>query len=273
MSSAPTPPKPAQASPVPATVAPPKAELSIAQKLGSEWFKAEMAKALPSHMDATRLLRVAMTQLRGSRKLQECTWESLAGCLLKSAAFGLEPDGRRAHLVPFGTECTLIIDYKGIVELAMRNGDVAMVHADIVCENDDFEYNLGVVRRHRIDFRKPRGEFYAAYAVVRKKDGVEQACVMTKEEIDAIRKRSRSASSGPWVTDYAEMAKKTAFRRLSKWLVLSPEIRDAVEYGEDESRDDAIGHLQSRMSELQAKIADKQPPVIQVDAIPEGAEA
>jgi len=55
--------------------------------------------------------------------------------------------------------------------------------------------------------------------------------------------------------------------------VLSPEIRDAVEYGEDESRDDAIGHLQSRMSELQAKIADKQATVIQVDAIPEGAEA
>ena len=43
----------------------------------------------------------------------------------------------------------------------MRNGDVAMVHADIICENDDFEYDLGVVKRHRIDFRKPRGEFYA----------------------------------------------------------------------------------------------------------------
>jgi recombinational DNA repair protein RecT len=56
---------------------------------------------------------------------------------------------------------------------------------------------------------------------------------MAKEEVDAIRKRSRSGASGPWVTDYNEMSKKTVFRRLSKWLPLSPEVRDAAENDDD----------------------------------------
>ena len=57
--------------------------------------------------------------------------------------------------------------------------------------------------------------------------------VLTKDEIDGIRKRSRSGNNGPWVTDYNEMAKKTAFRRLAKWLPLSAEFRDAVEKDDD----------------------------------------
>ncbi len=56
---------------------------------------------------------------------------------------------------------------------------------------------------------------------------------MSKDEVEAIRKRSRSGSSGPWVTDWNEMAKKTVFRRHSKWLPLSPDLRDAIEKDED----------------------------------------
>jgi len=41
---------------------------------------------------------------------------------------------------------------------------------------------------------------------------------MPKLEIDAIRKRSRAANDGPWVTDYLEMAKKTGIHRHVKSL-------------------------------------------------------
>ena len=70
---------------------------------------------------------------------------------------------------------------------------------------------------------------YAAYAIISFKDGTKQADVMSKCEIDAIRKRSKASGSGPWVTDYNEMAKKTVFRRASKWITLSPELADAFE--------------------------------------------
>ena len=159
-------------------------------------------------------------------------------CLLDLSAFGLEPDGRRAHLIPYKDQCTLVIDWKGLAELAMRSGIIAKLHADIVCENDEFEFNLGEVKCHKIDFRKARGEMYAAYALAQTKTGEVFACVLSKDEVDSVRKRSRAGTSGPWVSDYNEMAKKTAFRRLSKWLPLSAEFRDAQEREEeDEPRD------------------------------------
>jgi recombination protein RecT len=57
--------------------------------------------------------------------------------------------------------------------------------------------------------------------------------VLSHEEIEGIRKRSRAGNNGPWVTDWCEMAKKTAFRRATKWLPLSAEIRDAFERDDD----------------------------------------
>lgn len=154
-------------------------------------------------------------------------------CLLDLSAYGIEPDGRRAHLIPYGNQCTLILDWKGLAELAMRSGIISKLHADIVCENDVFDYNLGEIVQHKIDFKAPRGEMYAAYAMAVTKDGPVFVAVLNKEEIDGIRRRSKSGSSGPWQTDYNEMAKKTAFRRLAKWLPLSAEFRDAVDKDDD----------------------------------------
>lgn len=201
--------------------------------LSGQAMKQRFADVLPKHLSAERYVRVALAAVSRTPKLLNCTQESLMRCLIDLSAYGLEPDGRRAHLIPYGNECTLIIDWKGLAELAMRSGIIAKLHADIVCENDVFEYNLGEVVTHKVNFRQPRGAMYAAYALAQTKDGPVFAVVMTKDEIDGIRRRSKAANGGPWVTDYNEMAKKTAFRRLSKWLPLSAEFRDAVERDDD----------------------------------------
>ena len=57
---------------------------------------------------------------------------------------------------------------------------------------------------------------------------------MSKDEVDAVRKRSRAANNGPWVTDYGEMAKKTVFKRLSKWLPVTPELQEAIAKDDEE---------------------------------------
>ena len=199
----------------------------------SDKMKQQFAAALPQHLTPDRFCRIALTALTRTPKLADCTQESLMRCLLDLSAHGIEPDGRRAHLIPYGNQCTLILDWKGLAELAMRSGIIAKLHADIVCENDVFEYNLGEVVQHKIDFKAPRGEMYAAYAMAVTKDGPVFVAVLNKEEIDGIRRRSKSGSSGPWQTDYNEMAKKTAFRRLAKWLPLSAEFRDAVDKDDD----------------------------------------
>jgi recombination protein RecT len=200
---------------------------TLKQTLSSATMREQFARALPKHLSPERFCRIAITALTRTPKLADCTQESLMKCLLDLSAFGLEPDGRRAHLIPYKDQCTLIIDWKGLAELAMRSGIIAKLHADIVCEHDVFEYDLGEVVRHTVNWKAPRGAMYAAYVLAITKDGAKFCAVLTKEEIDGIRGRSRSGNNGPWVTDYNEMAKKTAFRRLAKWLPLSAEFRDA----------------------------------------------
>lgn len=216
-----------------AVVAPRKTAQTIRSLISGEEFKAQIAMALPKHITPDRFIRVALTAMQRTPKLLECTQASLFQSLLTCSQLGIEPDGRMAHLIPYGNVCQLIIDYKGLSALAMRSGEILPPHADVVCENDVFEYDRGEVKRHSIDFRKPRGKAYAVYAIVRYKDGGEKAECMSIDEVEAIRKRSKASGSGPWVTDFNEMAKKTVFRRLSKWLPLSPEFRDALEADAD----------------------------------------
>lgn len=220
----------------------------LRQIITGEKMKQQFAAALPQHLSADRFCRIALTALTRTPKLADCTQESLMRCLLDLSAYGIEPDGRRAHLIPYGNQCTLILDWKGLAELAMRSGIIAKLHADIVCENDSFDYNLGEVTKHEINWKQPRGEPYAAYAMARTKDGALFFAVMTKDEIEKIRDSSQgyraalkyNKTDSPWMITPGEMWKKTAFRRLAKWLPLSAEFRDAVDKEDDyqpETRD------------------------------------
>lgn len=193
-------------------------------------MKDQFAMALPKHITPDRFLRVALTAINKNPKLGNCTKESLLACLLDCSQIGLEPDGRKAHLIPYGNQCTLIVDYKGLVELVRRSGEIADIHADIICKNDMFEYSYGT---NSTLIHKPnladRGEFLGAYSFVKLKDGAFSFEVMGSKEIENVRKRSKAANLGPWVTDSPEMAKKTVFRRHSKWLPLSSEYQEALQ--------------------------------------------
>ena len=223
---------------------------SIMDIVSGEGFKSQMALVLPKHLTADRMARIAVTLMRKIPKLRECSQESLLGALMTLSQLGLEPDGRRAHLIPYGAECTVVIDYKGLAELAKRSGFVKSIYAREVCANDEFNYENGVVT-HRINFQKPRGRIYAFCSQVSHVDGSLQGDVMTLTEVEGIRARSRAKDRGPWegfprilkgvdfedltvpVQDAIEMGKKSVFKRLSKLLVLSSEFRDALEADDD----------------------------------------
>lgn len=213
---------------------------TIRDRLKSPELIAELGRAMPAHCKPERMARVALTALTKTPKLADCTQASFFECLLSLSQWGLEPDGRRAHLIPYGNKCTVIVDYKGYVELAYRSGVAKNIHSAVVYEGDIFDVSLGKVTAHtpwefRRDEAKPaeRGKVYAAYCVIEMAGGAEHHEVMHATEIEAIRKRSRAGSSGPWVTDWNEMAKKTVFRRASKWIPLSAEIRDAFDRDDD----------------------------------------
>jgi recombination protein RecT len=216
-------------------VVPVKPKNDIQELLASPQFKDKVSLALPKHLTPDRFIRVACNALLRTPKLLQCSQSSLMKALLDLSTFGLEPDGRRAHLIPFGQEVQLIIDYKGLVELVRRSGDVSYIHADVVGKHDLFDYSFGsgakLVHKPALN---DRGEIYAAYSFIRLKDGSEDFDVMGVDELNAIRKRSKAANNGPWVTDTSEMYKKTVFRRHSKWQPFSAEVLKAISYGEDE---------------------------------------
>lgn len=224
---------------VPATTPPKKQD--IRSLLRSDSIIAEIQKAMPKHMTGERMARVALTCLTRTPKLATCTPESFMRCVLDLSAWGLEPDGRHAHLIPYGNECTLIIDYKGLVELAWRSGKVKHIHSDVVYAGDLFVYSLGEIKehtpwdfRHDADKPKEKGKPIAAYSMVMLDGDFRKCEVMTYSEIEAIRTRSRAGQSGPWKTDWNEMAKKTAFRRVSKWIPLSAEVHEAFSRDDDQ---------------------------------------
>lgn len=221
--------------------APASPKRKFQQLVDSAQFKEQIVAALPKHLTPERFIRTLMTATIKTPDLLNCTEETLFKCIFDAAAIGLEIDGRRAHLIPLRNrqkqgqplEANLWLDYKGIAELVMRSGVVSSIHADIVCDNDTFEYDRGELKAHKIDFKQERGKMYAAYCIIRMKDGGEKVEVMPKHAIDAVRMKSPGKNSPAWTDHYDEMAKKTVFKRASKWVPLSAEIKNVLE-GEDD---------------------------------------
>ena len=211
----------------------------------------QFAKVLPKIITPERFCRVMLSAINKNPTLakaivDERNQAAVLSAFMRCAEMGLEPDGRRAVINCYekkssGTyDIALIPMYQGLSELAMRSGQISNIHADKVCENDEFIWDTGEIH-HKINFREPRGKVYCYYCIVRFKDGSTKTETMSLEEVNQIRERSSSyqaykryGKSCPWTEFPDEMGKKTVFRRCSKWLPLSPELRDAFEVDDDD---------------------------------------
>lgn len=199
--------------------------------------KSQIAAALPRHMTADRLMRVAMTAIQRNPKLLDCDQTSLIGAIIQSAQLGLEVDGilGHAYLIPFKGKVQFMPGYKGLIDLARRSGQCISISAHVVYENDSFDFCYGIEERlsHRPALTG-RGKAVCVYAIAKLKDGAYAFEVMGIEEVNAIRDGSenykgakRNGYTSTWDTNYDEMVRKTAIRRLAKFLPLSPEFQRA----------------------------------------------
>lgn len=183
---------------------------------------------MPKHLSADRFVRIAITALERIPKLKECTPESFMRCMMDLSAMGLEADGKLAHLIPYGRECTLIVDYKGIVDIVRRDANVLDVQCFVVRENDECEWENGAIR-HKINLFKDRGEPVATYTQIKWQNGTTSTGEpFSKMDAEHAKKSSKTANNGPWKDHYVEMWKKSNIKRDSKMWPLSPEIRDMI---------------------------------------------
>ncbi|WP_070988442.1 recombination protein RecT [Halofilum ochraceum] len=252
--------------------------------------QAEIKRALPRHMDADRMARIAMTEMRRTPDLLNADPKTLFGAVIQASQLGLEPGGALGHcyLLPFvenrgkrneQTTVQLIIGYRGMIDLARRSGQIVSLRARAVYEQDEFHYEFGLREdlTHKPYEGENAGELTHVYAVAELKDGGVQFEVLPIAKIEAIRKSRKGAKAkaaderGPWSTHYAEMAKKSAIRALFKYLPVSVELQRAVAIDEQgdagmQHNDDVLDLDPSDWSTADAPAAEPEAPAAEASA-------
>jgi recombination protein RecT len=200
----------------------------------------EIAQNLPSTVSPDKFRNVVITAANMNEELLRADRKSLIGACVKCAADGLVPDGREAALVLFSGKVQYMPMIGGLLKRARNSGEIASLVVQVVYERDTFVWRPSDAETpitHEVPgLTEDRGQPIGAYAIARLKDGSVMADVMNRTEIEKVRNVSRSKGNGPWVQWWSEMAKKTVFRRLAKYLPMDAAPPDAVF-----ARDDALG--------------------------------
>ena len=199
-------------------------------------------KALPSVITPERFTRMTLTAVRSTPGLAACEPMSFLAAMMSAAQLGLEPNTPlgQAYLIPYKnnkknvSEVQFQIGYKGLIDLAYRSGEVELVQAQCVYENDKFECEYGIEPKLKhVPADGERGELVKVYAMFRTKSGGYGFEVMSIADIRKhAQKYSKSfnSSSSPWKSNFEEMAKKTVLKRVLKYAPLKSDfVRSVVQ--------------------------------------------
>ena len=204
----------------------------------------EIQRALPKHMDADRIARIALTAVRTTPKLLECDQISFVAALMQSAQLGVEPNTGlgQAYLIPYGKQVQFQLGYKGLIDLAVRSGQYKAIYAHEVYEEDEFSFAYGLHKDLvHVPSPNPDGEPIGYYAVYHLKNGGYDFVYWTRERIDKhAQKFSQAVQKGwtsPWKTNYDAMAKKTVLKEVMKYAPKSIELQKVVEADETIKRE------------------------------------
>lgn len=209
-------------------------------------MQGEIAKALPSVMTPERFTRITLSALSANPQLAQTTQNSFLGAMMTAAQLGMEPNTPlgQAYLIPSRNkgvlECQFQLGYKGLIDLAYRSGEVTTIQAQVVYENDEFEYALGLEPQLKhIPAMSNRGEPIYFYAVFKTKDGGFGFEVMSVEDVKLHAQKYSKSFNGaysPWKTNFEEMAKKTVLKKVLKYAPMKTDFARGL------SADETIKH-------------------------------
>lgn len=183
---------------------------------------------------AKRAIQIISTLVARNPQLQESSPSSIIGGMLQAAMLNLDfnPSLGLCYLVPYGKDAQFQLGYRGMVQLAHNGGLITDIYAEVVYEDDKFELEYGLNRtlKHVPDesfkYIGNSEKIRCVYAVAKTKSGGTFYVVLSKAQIEALRKRSpmqKYKLNGAWASDYAEMAKAKAVKQLFKYLPFSTE--------------------------------------------------
>ena len=163
---------------------------------------------------------------------------SVVKAVFNAATLGLMFGSTRGHayLVPFrksGSDVklvNLIVGYRGYIELAYRSHFLKDVDTEVILKDEIFRHRMTEVGR-RIKHELPIGRvadkgganLIGAYCLYHTRQGGYGISVVTKSEIDAVKK-----DSDTWRYSFPAMARKTAIRRAAKNWSLTEQLSAAI---------------------------------------------
>lgn len=215
----------------------------------------ELGRALPEHMRAERIVRIALTCIRTNPELSKCTPESFLGALFTSAQIGVEPIAGRAYLLPFNSkrkqpdgtwhtvkECQFILGYRGVVDLFYRHEKAINLAWGVRHTNDPFEIVLGTEPKlTHIPIDGDRGVVVGFWALANLANGGKAFHYMTLDECiqhgkdhskTYDKKNNAWYDTSPWLKDPEPMCLKTVLTQGAKIWPVSIELQRALEADE-----------------------------------------
>ena len=198
-------------------------------------LKPQMAMALPRHMSADRMTRLALTAFSTTPALQQCTPQSIAASVMTAAQLGLEPGiGGQGYLIPYKETCTFVPGWKGLVDLVARSGR-ATVWTGAVREGDEFEYQLGDAPfcRHKPGDSDDGQPFTHVYAIGRVRDAAMPIIeVWSRAKVERHLKQYNKVGTRHYAkageNNFEQYAKKVALLQVLKYMPASIELANAI---------------------------------------------
>lgn len=157
---------------------------------------------------------------------------SIMTAAMKAAVLNLpiEPSLGFAYIVPYKNQAQFQIGYRGLIQLAIRSGQVKNINAGVIYASQFVSYDP-IFEELKLDLTKPAtGDVAGYFASLELTNGFRKMTYWTLERVTAHGKRfSKTFTSGPWKTDFDAMAQKTLLKDLiSKYAPLSTDMQEAV---------------------------------------------
>jgi recombination protein RecT len=199
-------------------------------------MKSQIATALPRHLNADRMARIALTEFRKNPALADCDPMTVIASVVIAAQLGLEPGIMgQAYLVPFKGTCTLIPGWQGYVDLVSRAGR-ASVWTGAVQSGDSFSYRYGsspLIEHEPGDKADDDSPFTFVYAVGRIK-GAEWPVieVWSRAKVERHLRRYNKVGERHYAkqneNNFAMYGRKVALLQVLKYMPKSVELQMAA---------------------------------------------
>ena len=246
-----------------------KPKFSIA--IQTEQYQRLINNTLGDPNRARRFIASISSAVATNKDLQECDAGTILSGALLGEALNLSPSPQlgQYYLVPFkdknkGKVATFILGYKGYIQLAIRSGYYKKINVIELKEGELKNFDL-MTEEIEVDLieddeKRENAKTVGYYAMFEYLNGFKKAIYWSKDKMIAhadkyspaftkkgyelllagkVKQEDMWKYSSHWYKSFDDMAKKTMLRQLiSKWGVMSIEMREAFEKDETIIRED-----------------------------------